>query len=750
MRQARATTQGTTSSVTSATKSWSDRFRSFGSVVKGVLAVEAVRYVAQFTVGLANAASDQGEALNKVQVIFGETSKTIEDFAETSAESFGISKTAALSAAGTFGGLFQTVGLGAGVIDDMSVGLVKLAADLASFNNLDPTDVLEKLRAGLSGESEPLRAVNVFLSEARVKAEAYASGIAQVGEELTEGQKVQARYNIIMSDSSAAQGDFARTADGAANSQRTLNAEWEDAKARMGQAVLPLFKELLGLMRGAIPVAEFLAEHIAQIGAAFASWLIIAKVVGPIVGAISSVKAAAAVGGGAIFLMGKRVEGVTKASGGLRAALNSGVSALNAWALAAGLAVAAALALRDFFTADDQQAREWTDAILAGEASLGAYRTAVHQVTGESGLSDMWNGDRQALSAFEQTEEQVTAAIRDQNAEILAGTGLHEKYRAGLDSTANSNLELHGQVAAALASMSDLNIELTKGEDAAFRQALAEGDLAGALDILKVKLGLATSFEEGLAKRHRDTAKAAKEERAAELQLAGGLLGLMSSMAQVRDAQDALTELRRQGKQGTDEYREAERNALESQQSMIASFVQYKAELKGSTTTQAEVEQQLIDMGREFGISKAEVRKLIDELGIYADKLHTLPKAKTVTITTHYVQTGVGPTGFKPLPIATGGIVTAARGLIARSPTLLIGEGSYSTPFGKGAEAVIPLDSRGVGILAKALGMAMDRSGGGRGDVHLHFNGGIFPRDGREFAEDVTRVFRSEIMREAR
>jgi hypothetical protein len=748
MRQSRSATQAQTAQVQSATKSWSDRFRSFGGVVKGVLAVEAVRYVAQFTMSLAKAASDQGEALNKVDVVFENSAQVVEDYAERAATAAGISKTAALDAAGGFGTMLKTAGLASDEAATMSVSLVQLAGDLASFNNIDPSEALEKLRSGLAGEAEPLRTVGVLLSEARVKANAYATGIAKNGAELTEAQKVQARFNLILEDTTLSQGDFARTADGAANSQRTLNAEWEDAKARMGQAVLPLFKELLGVMRGAIPVAEFLAKHIGAIGAAFGSWLLIAKVLGPILSAMQSVKIASAGVAGAQFLMGRRIEQTATSAGGFRTSLNAGVSAMNAWAIAAGLVVAASIEVAKYLKQDDDVAADWTAKVLEGTATLQQYRREVAAVAAENTPFEI--SDIQLWSAYHLTVEQVGAAIRLQNDEVLRGSGVLGKYRTELDSTANTNLKLHGEVAAALASVADMNIELTKGEDAAFRDALAKGDLGAALDILKGKLGIATGLEEDLAHAHRDSAKAAREERAAELQLAGGLLGLMSSMASVRDAQAALTELRRKGKQGTEEYRDAERTALESQQSMIASFVQYKEELQGSNTSQAEVERQLFAMGRQFGISKSEVRKLIDELGIYADQLRNLPEKKTTHVVTVFKSVHIGgDAGNDPRQVATGGIVRAARGLIARGPTLLVGEGSYQTPFGKGAEAVIPLDSRGVGILAKALGMALETSGG-KGDVHVHIHGNVFPRDGREFGEDVVGVLRREVLREAR
>ena len=71
----------------------------------------------------------------------------------------------------------------------MSSRMVELAADMASAKNV-PLDVaLEKIRAGLIGESEPLRTMGVLLSEARVKQEAYSSGLAETGTELTNTQK---------------------------------------------------------------------------------------------------------------------------------------------------------------------------------------------------------------------------------------------------------------------------------------------------------------------------------------------------------------------------------------------------------------------------------------------------------------------------------------------------------------------------------------------------------------------------------
>lgn len=214
--------------------------RSMGIVRSGALAAGA----AFAAVGIGafkgiKAASNLAEQVNKSNVVFGKSAGVVEDWSKRTADAIGLSRRAALQAAGAYGQMLQTAGLNERASAKMSTELVNLAGDLASFNDIDPTLALDKLRSGLSGEAEPLRALGVFLSEARVKAEAYRSGIAKLGAELTEGQKVQARYNLILQDTSKAQGDFARTSDSLANSSRRVKAQLENAAAGLASRVLP-------------------------------------------------------------------------------------------------------------------------------------------------------------------------------------------------------------------------------------------------------------------------------------------------------------------------------------------------------------------------------------------------------------------------------------------------------------------------------------------------------------------------------
>jgi hypothetical protein len=117
-------------------------------------------------------ASDLNETMNKTKVVFGEAAQSVVDFAEEASDKLLLSRQAALEAMATFGNLFTSMGYGQEESAAMSERLVLLAADLASFNNVPVADALQAIRAGLIGETEPLRQFGVMLDEASLKARA--------------------------------------------------------------------------------------------------------------------------------------------------------------------------------------------------------------------------------------------------------------------------------------------------------------------------------------------------------------------------------------------------------------------------------------------------------------------------------------------------------------------------------------------------------------------------------------------------
>lgn len=211
-------------------------FKSMATVAAGAFAAAGVASAVKSSI---DAASDLGEQINKTKVVFRGSEKDILAWSKTTASSLGISRREALEAAGVFGNMLVPMGFARKEAAGMSSKMVTLAADMASFNNASPAETLDALRAGLAGESEPLRRFGVFLNDARLKQEALNMGLYKGKGNLDAAAKASATYSLILKDTKDAQGDFGRTSDSLANKQRIFSATLEDTKAKLGNALLP-------------------------------------------------------------------------------------------------------------------------------------------------------------------------------------------------------------------------------------------------------------------------------------------------------------------------------------------------------------------------------------------------------------------------------------------------------------------------------------------------------------------------------
>lgn len=247
------------------------------------------------------AASNLSESMNKVDVVFGKNADTIKTWADGAAKAMGLSEQQALEAAGTFGNLFTAMDIGVETSSTMSTELIELASDLASFNNIDPTVALEKLRAGLVGETEPLRTLGVNLSAAAVEAKAMEMGLVGANGELDAAAKAQAAYALILEQTKTAQGDFARTSEGLANSTRIMKAELADAAANLGTMLLPIALKIVNVItswiekfQGLSPETQKIILVIAGLAAAIGPVLV---VIGTLITSVTSIMGAFAAAG---------------------------------------------------------------------------------------------------------------------------------------------------------------------------------------------------------------------------------------------------------------------------------------------------------------------------------------------------------------------------------------------------------------------------------------------------------------------
>lgn len=502
-------------------------------IATGAQIISTVKNIVVATVtGLATmvgSASDLNEQMSKTNVVFGVSARIVTDFARTTATSFGISRVAALEAAGNFGLLFDQIGATPEQSAKMSTSLVALAGDLASFYNIATNDALEKLRSGLVGEAEPLRSVGVFLTEGAVKAKAYAVGIATAGTELTEGQKILARYELILEQTGKAQGDFARTSDGVANQQRILSATLKDLGTNLGAILLPIVNGALlvfnDLAKGLVALTDrfglfggkqdAVAASISKTGAAAAG------AAGDQDKLAAATKASAAAADAAKEAQDKSAEAILKAvssSGAYEKAQISTTSAVTAYLKA---------------TTGAADATE-----LAAQKSAFAAKHTADLATANEKLSDATQKVKDAQTAY-------TAALADLDQKEAAITN-------AVNARSDAQLKLSDAQAAGLVGNKDYaaavaNLEAKERGLLEAQQSLKDVQRAYGLAQADAKTA---SNDFALAQEHlalviRGYGADSREAADATRELASAEIGAQSAELDLADAKDRLAEATR-------------------------------------------------------------------------------------------------------------------------------------------------------------------------------------------------------------
>jgi hypothetical protein len=194
-------------------------------------------------------ASSYAESVNAVNVAFGKSAQGIIDFGKTAATTLGVSQVDFNNAAVRFSAFAERIVGSGGDASKFIAEISTRASDFASVFNIDVSEALQVFQSGLAGEAEPLKRFGINLLDSEVKAYAAANGIGAIGKELTETEKVQARYGLLLQATSKTQGDFANTSDGLANQLRILKAEVSNTQIEIGNQLLPVMAELLPIVR---------------------------------------------------------------------------------------------------------------------------------------------------------------------------------------------------------------------------------------------------------------------------------------------------------------------------------------------------------------------------------------------------------------------------------------------------------------------------------------------------------------------
>lgn len=292
------------------TKSFNEKLNGFSEKI-GSFATKGTAMVTApiMALGVASfkAASDLNESLSKSEVVFENNANTIKEWSKTSTTAFGASQNEALEMVSKYGAMGKAMGLNSNQVKDYSMNLTQLAGDLASFNNISIDQANTALTGVFTGETESLKGLGIVMTQTNLDAFALATGFKKTNKnsveaqkaalnyekaekslskaikdhgkdsiqareaqlklkeaqekmtkatkgqkvQLTEAEKVQLRYNYVMSKTKDAQGDYKRTSQSAANSQKTLQKSVQNLLTSFGQFLLCL-TPLIGMLTNVI------------------------------------------------------------------------------------------------------------------------------------------------------------------------------------------------------------------------------------------------------------------------------------------------------------------------------------------------------------------------------------------------------------------------------------------------------------------------------------------------------------------
>ena len=208
--------------------------------------------------------SDLAEVQNVVETTFGKSSNIINEFAESALKNFGLTELQAKKYVSTLGAIAKASGESDEATLQMSTNLTKLTADVASFFNYDYDTAFNKIRSGLTGETEPLKDLGVVMTVANLEQYRLAQGIQTSYSAMSSAEQMALRYNYIMQALTDTQGDFNKTQASWANQLRILQGQAQQLGAILGNLLQKVLYPVLSVVNAILGKAVAMGNVLAK------------------------------------------------------------------------------------------------------------------------------------------------------------------------------------------------------------------------------------------------------------------------------------------------------------------------------------------------------------------------------------------------------------------------------------------------------------------------------------------------------
>ena len=232
----------------------------FGAIAAGITRI--TNTLGKFV----NSSNEYIENMNLFKVSMGEMAVEAQKFIDNFSGTLGLDPSGLMRYMGLFNNLIEGFGIGSKEAYTMSQSLTQLSYDMSSYLNIPVDEAMQKLKSGISGEIEPMRAVGVALDQATLQETAYTLGIDKKVSAMTRAQKTELLYYQIMQKTKNMQGDLSRTILQPANALRILQQQFTQLARAIGNIFLPILMTI-------VPYIQVIVQWLTTLAQMIANWL---------------------------------------------------------------------------------------------------------------------------------------------------------------------------------------------------------------------------------------------------------------------------------------------------------------------------------------------------------------------------------------------------------------------------------------------------------------------------------------------
>jgi hypothetical protein len=253
--EAEASTAKLEKQVSKSSDSMTSKMTGFGkAAVAGLAALGGAVAIGGITKAI-DGAKELQQSVGGTTAVFKDNADAVSDFAKSASDSVGLSENDARQMTTILGAALKGYGYSVDEAAQKSIQLTKIGADLAATYGGTSRDAVTALSAALRGEFDPLERFGIAINQTLINQKAVAMGLATSTAHVDQHARAQAALALITERSADAQGQFGRETGTAAGAAEIAAARWENATAKFGEKMLPIYTAAVEWLSDKIPTA---------------------------------------------------------------------------------------------------------------------------------------------------------------------------------------------------------------------------------------------------------------------------------------------------------------------------------------------------------------------------------------------------------------------------------------------------------------------------------------------------------------